>query len=217
MVMCIAQDNWARDLRGGAVSGMGGASYAMGTGFLSKDNIKNNYGFGVSVEYFFLKTLSGGLSSVHNSFRGYWNESHYHFGNYHYSTDWNWTNVSIFGRFVLGPEDKLSPYLKGGVGLYIPRTKDRWYYHPDTTYTHTSYGKGQFGWYFGMGIQYLVNKQVLVHLDVPLIAIHTKGLVIHWIDIPQRMEQYHKIYEKSYYFNIFAGISFILGTKKEET
>jgi hypothetical protein len=68
-----------------------------------------------------------------------------------------------------------------------------------------------------MGIQYLVNKKVLVYLDVPLIAIHTKGLVIHWIDIPQRMEQYHKIYEKSYYFNIFAGISFILGTKKEET
>jgi hypothetical protein len=130
MVMCIAQDNWARDLRGGvAVSGMGGASYAMGTGFLSEDNIKNNYGFGVSVEYFFMKTLSGGLSLVHNSFQGYWSESHYHFGNYHYSTDWNWTNVSIFGKFVLGPEDKLSPYLKGGVGLHIPRTKDGWYYH----------------------------------------------------------------------------------------
>lgn len=218
MVICIGEETWATDLSGKfALSGMGGASYLMGTGFSSEDKIKNNYGFGVSVEYFFLKGLSGGLALVYNSFQGDWKKPAIWWlpWRYYYSTDWNWTNVSIFGRFVLGPENKISPYLKGGVGLYIPRIKDWLYYPLDSTYTHKSYGKGQFGCYFGVGIQCLLTNRVLVYFEVPLNWIYTEGLVIHWIDIPHRMERYHKIYDKSYYFNIFAGVSFLLGTKKE--
>jgi len=175
----------------------------------------------VSAEYFFLKPLSVGLAVVHNSIQGDWARSIYPEEHYYYSTDWNWTNVTIFGKFVLGPENKISPYLKGGMGLYIPRIEDWAYYPPDTTYTHKSYGKGQFGWYFGFGIHYLLTKKVLVYVDIPLNVIYTKGLVIRGVDIPLRIgpkiifiEQYHKIDEKSHYFNIFAGVSFFLGTTK---
>ena len=133
MVICTGEEAWATDLSGKfALSGMGGLSYSMGHGFSSEAKIKDNYGFGVSVEYFFLKGLSGGLALVHNSFQGDWTRSSYPEEHYYYSTDWNWTNVSIFGRFLLEPEDKISPYLKGGVGLYIPRIKDWIYYYlPD--------------------------------------------------------------------------------------
>ena len=219
MVICIGEETWATDLSGKfALSGMGGASYVMGSGFSSEDKIKNNYGFGVSVEYFFLKGLAGGLALIHNSFQDVWKGASPVWRYHYYSTDWNWTNVSIFGKFLLEPEGKISPYFKGGIGLYIPRIKD-WtyypppYYTPSYTYTHKSYGKGQFGWHFGIGIHYLLTEKVLVYLDVPFNVIYTEGLVIHWIDIPNRMEGYHKIYEKSHYFNIFAGISFLLGTK----
>ncbi len=222
LVIWMGEDTWATDLRGKFVlSGMGGMCYSMGDGFSSKDGIKNNYGFGVSAEYFFLKPLSVGLAVVHNSIQGDWARSIYPEEHYYYSTDWNWTNVTIFGKFVLGPENKISPYLKGGMGLYIPRIEDWAYYPPDTTYTHKSYGKGQFGWYFGFGIHYLLTKKVLVYVDIPLNVIYTKGLVIRGVDIPLRIgpkiifiEQYHKIDEKSHYFNIFAGVSFFLGTTK---
>jgi hypothetical protein len=215
IVICTGE-TWATDLgRRFALSGTGGASYVMGSGFSSEDKMKNNYGFGVAVEYFFLNGLSGGLALVHNSFQGDWEKSWWYPWRYYYSTDWNWTNVSIFGRFVLGPENRISPYLKGGVGLYIPRVKDWLYSLPDTVYTHTSYGKGQFGWCFGVGIQYLLTKKILLYCEIPLNLIYTEGLVIHWIDIPRRMEGYHKIYDKSHYFNIFAGVSFLFGTKKE--
>jgi hypothetical protein len=216
IIICIGEDTQATDLRGKfALSGMGGASYVVGTGFSSKDKIKNNYGFGLSAEYFFLKPFSAGLALVHNSFQGDWRRSMIPEERCYYSTDWNWTNVSIFARFVLEPEGKISPYLKGGVGLYIPRIKDWWYYPPDTAYTHKSYGKGQFGWYFGVGIQYRLSKKMFLYLDIPLNVIYTDGLVIHWIDLPRRMERYHKINEKSYYFNFFAGVSLLLGTRKE--
>jgi hypothetical protein len=216
MVICIGEDTRATDLKGKfAFSGMGGICYTMGDGFCSESKMKNNYGFGVSVEYFFLKPLSGGLALVHNSFQGDWYRSGYPEDRRYYSTDWNWTNISIFARFVLGPENRISPYLKGGVGLCIPRVKDWRYLPPDTTYTHKCYGKGQFGWHFGIGIHYLLTEKVLVYLDVPFNVIYTEGLVIHWIDIPNRMERYHKIYEKSHYFNIFVGVSFLLGTKRE--
>lgn len=216
MVICIGEETWATDLKGKfALSGMGGASYLMGTGFSSEDKIKDNYGFGISVEYFFLKGLSGGLALIHHSFQDVWKGASPDWRYHYYSTDWNWTNVSIFGRFLLEPEGKISPYLKGGVGLYIPRIKDWLYYPSDTTYTHKSYGKGQFGCYFGIGIQYLFSKKVFVYLEVPFNVIYTEGLVIHWIDIPRRMERYHKINDKSHYFNIFVGVSFLLGRKTE--
>ncbi|MCJ7578357.1 MAG: porin family protein [candidate division Zixibacteria bacterium] len=216
IIICIGEDTRATDLTGKfALSGMGGISYLMGNGFSSEGKIKNNYGFGVSLEYFFLKELSGGLALVSNSFQGDWIKSSYHLRGCCYSTDWNWTSVSIFGKFVLDPETKISPYLKGGVGLYIPWIKDWWYYPPNTSYTHKSYGRGQFGWYFGVGIQYRLSKKMFLSLDIPLNVIYTDGLVIHWIDLPRMMERYHKIYEKSHYFNFFAGVSFLFGTKKK--
>lgn len=224
MIVCSTGQIGAIDLRGKfGLSGKGGLTYSAGGGFLSEDKIENNYGFGISVEYFPLKPLSLGLSLVHNSFQDEWRRSsYYQWWNYYYSTDWNWTNVSIFTKFVLGPENMISPYLTSGVGLYIPRIKDWIYRHPDTLYTHKSYGKGQFGWHFGMGIQYLLTKRMLAYFETPLNLIYTEGLVIRGVDSPVKIgpshkiiEQYHKIYDKSQYFNIFAGVSFLFGTGKE--
>ena len=188
---------------------MGGVSYVMKTGFSSEDKIKNNYGFGLSAEYFFLKPLSAGLAIVHNSFQGDWYYSYS-------STDWQWTSFSIFAKFVIGPELKISPYFKGGLGLYIPWMKDWSFSNPDTVYTHKSYGKGQFGWSIGFGVRYLITRKMLVYLDVPLNIIYTNGLVMRGVDIPVQigpsqkiMTQYHKIHGRSQYVNIFAGISFL--------
>jgi hypothetical protein len=222
LVIWMGEDTWATDLRGKFVlSGMGGMCHSIGGGFSSKDGIKNNYGFGVSVEYFFLKPISGGFALVHNSFQGDWYRSIYPEDRFYYSSDWNWTNLSIFGKFVMAPENEISPYFKGGLGLYIPRMKDWAYYPPDTTYTHESYGKGQFGWYLGFGVHFLLTKKALVYVDIPLNVIYTKGLVIRGVDIPvqigpsqQIITQYHEIRERSQYFNIFAGVSFLLGTGK---
>ncbi|MGB8657484.1 MAG: outer membrane beta-barrel protein [Candidatus Zixiibacteriota bacterium] len=216
MVVCLGKDTQATDLKGKLLlSGMGGASYVVGSGFSSEDKIKNNYGFGVSAEYFFLKPLSEGIAVVHNSFQGDWYRSSYPEERCYYSTDWNWTNISIFGRFVLGPENRISPYLKAGVGIYVNRIKDWLHYPPDTTYTHKAHGQDQFGWYFGFGIHCLLTKNLLLYLDVPFNVINTNGLEIHWTDIPRGMEGGHTINEKSYYFNISAGVSLLIGPKKE--
>jgi len=224
LVIWMSDNGWGKDLRGRfALSGSGGISYIVDGGFFAHDEIKKTYGIGISVEYFFLKRLSGGLALKYNYFQGDWSNSYYAYNwhNYH-STDWNWTYISIFGRFLFKPEGKISPYLKGGVGLYIPGIKDWLYLPPDTTRTYKSYGKGQLGWHLGIGIHYLLTNWLLIYLEIPLNLIYTEGLLIRGIDIPLRIgpshtiiEQYHKIDEKSQYFNFFVGVSFLLGQKKE--
>jgi hypothetical protein len=220
-VIWVGEDTWATDLRGKfALSGMGGVSWVMGTGFSSQDKIKNNYGFGVSAEYFFLESLSGGLALIHNSFQGDWYYWSGDPGEWSYnSADWQWTNISLFAKFVIGPELKASPYFKGGVGLYIPWMKDWSFSNPDIIYTHSSYGKGQFGWSFGFGVRYHITKKVLVFLEIPLNVIYTNGLVMQGVDIPVQIgptrrfiTKYHEIHDRSQYINIFAGVSFFLGT-----
>lgn len=218
LTIWTGKSSLAADLQGKfALSAKGGMCHSMGNSFSSGANVDGNYGLGVSAEYFFLEALSGGIALTHNSFEGEWRRSGYYSSRseYYYS-DWNWTDVSIFGKFVLGPDKEVSPYLTAGMGLYFPRVQDKWYFHRDTIFTHTSYGKGQLGYHFGFGIHCLLTREVLIYLEVPFNVIHTEDLVIHWIDIPNRMDKCHNIYNRSQYFNIFAGISFLLGPMKLE-
>ena len=206
LTIWTGKSSLAADLQGKfALSAKGGMCHSMANGFSYEAKMKNNYGFGVSLEYFLLRPLSGGLSLVHNSFQAGWeHRGYYPYSDHYYSSDWNWTNISIFARFVLGPQNRVSPYLRGGVGLCIPRIKDWWFDPPDTVRTHTSYEKGVFGYHLGFGIHYLLTKKLLVYLDVPFNIIHT-----------DEMKQSHRISEKSHYFNIFVGFSFLFGTGKE--
>jgi hypothetical protein len=200
LVIWMCDDSWGTDLRGKfALSAKGGFCYSMGNGFTSESKMKNNYGIGVSVEYFVFKALSGGLSLVDNYFQGGWEyRGFYPYSDHYYSSDWNWTNISIFARFVLGPENRFSPYLKGGVGIYMPRIKDWWLDPPDTLNTKSGYERGVFGYHLGFGVHYLLTRKMLVYLDIPFNVIHT-----------DKMRQSHRISEKSHYFNIFVGFSFL--------
>ncbi len=216
LLVCNWESAKGSELRGRfAVSARGGVSYVVGDGFSSHREIKHSYGFGLGAEYFFLEALSCGFSFVHNSFHGEWTRSAYYPRSLsYYTTDWNWTNLSVFGRFAFGPQNKICPYVKAGIGLYIPRAKDWVFYPPDTTYTHTSYGKGQFGHYAGFGVQYRLTKKVTVYVEIPLNFIHTDDLVIQWVDQARWLEGNHEIHKTSRYFNLFLGVSFLLGTGK---
>lgn len=208
LVIGMGEETWGTDLRGRfAVSGTGGLS-GIASGFQDHE-IKHAYGVGISTEYFFLKWLSGGLMLSHNVFQGEWRKLFYDWRTY-YSSDWSWTNLSMFGRFTGGPENKLSPYLKAGVGLYFPRVKDWAFYAPDTVYTHSSYGKGQFGYHFGMGVQCRLVGRLMVFIENSFHFIYTEDLVIHWVDLDQRLEWDHFIDETSRYINWFAGVSVLL-------
>lgn len=135
LVLFTIEESPAEDLMGKIIlSGMGGTSYIMQAGFSSENKIKNNYSFGMSFEYFFLNPLSLGLTVAHNSFQGEWYRTGGYFspGISYSTTDWNWTNIGIFTKFVLGPENKAAPYFKGGLGWYYPRIKDWLYYPPNT-------------------------------------------------------------------------------------
>lgn len=212
LVIGMYQETCGTDLRGGfAVSAMGGLS-GQACCFMDPFDIEHAYGFGVRAEYFFLKRLSGGVELVHNCFQGTWQRTAYEWPReLYYSSDWNWTSLSVFGRFTAGPEMKLSPYVKAGVGLYIPRAKDWAFYAPDTVYTHTSYGKGQFGYHFGLGIQYRLVSRVRVFFENSLNFLYTKGLVIHWVDLDRRLEWDHSTGKRAHYVNLFAGVSLLLG------
>jgi opacity protein-like surface antigen len=215
LLVCNWESTKGSELRGRfALSAGGGVSYVVGDGF-SPPQIEHTYGFAVCAEYFFRETLSAGFSLAHNSFQGKWTSSGYYprWLSY-YSTDWNWTNLSIFGRFTLGPQNKIYPYVKAGAGLFMPRVKDWVFYPPDTTYTHTSYGKGQFGYYVGFGVRYRLTDKVVVYCDIPLNVIHTDDLVIRWVDRARRLEGNHEIHDTSRYINLFLGVSFLLGTGK---
>jgi opacity protein-like surface antigen len=190
------------------LSAKGGLCSSLGNGFAAGNSQDGKYALGISAEYFFLDALSGGLVVSSNSFQGDWHRSMIPEDQHRYRTNWNWTSFNLFTRFVLEPQSKASPYLLAGIGLYIPKVKDKWYQNPDTIYTHTSYGKGHLGYHFGGGIQYLLSKKMLVFLEVPLIIISTNHLSIHWLDEPRKMEQGHDISEPSLFFNVFAGISF---------
>ncbi len=190
----------AADLQGKLVlSAKGGMCRSMPEGLSFAADNNGNYGLGLSVEYFFLEPLSGGLSFSYNSFsfEGEWaRPAYYSVWNYHYYTDWTWSNVSIFGRFVLAPLNEVSPYFTAGIGLYIPRIKNKsYYYQPDTIYANTFYGKSKFGYHFGFGTHYLLSSRVLVYLEFPLNVIKDE--------------------DNTHYFNIFAGISFLLGPAKQ--
>jgi opacity protein-like surface antigen len=195
-----------------AVSAKGGLCYSMGSGFASYPNMDGRFGAGVSAEYFILKPLSIGLALVHNSFEGEWRRSGYYLGyNEYYYTDWSWTSINFFTRFVLAPYEELSPYLKAGIGSYNPTVHDKWYSHPDSIYSHTSHGKVEMGFQFGVGIQYLLNNNMLVFLEIPMNFINTGNSEIHWVDMEGRMEKHDIIYDDSQIFNIFAGISLMFG------
>lgn len=210
LMICTWHNVPAANLQGRlAISAKGGICSSLGSGFAAGNSQNGKYTLGISAEYFFLDALSGGLVVSSNSFQGDWHRSMIPEDQHRYRTNWNWTSFNLFTRFVLEPQSKASPYLSAGIGLYIPRIKDKWYQNPDTIYTHTSYGKGQLGYHFGGGIQYLLSKKMFVFLEIPLNIIRTNHLSIHWLDESRKMEQGHNISESSLYFNVFAGISFL--------
>jgi len=224
LVIWTGHNTSAADLRGKfALSAKGGMALTTGSGFSSKDDTDQAYGFGASVEYFFLRGLSGGLEIIHTSFPGEKKKSGYYaWYDTYASTGWNWTKIGVFGRIVPGPERKLSPFLKAGVGLFIPRADD-WLYFTggadappgwplhDATFTRNTYGKGQFGYGFGFGLHYLATPRMLFYLEIPFDVVSAKGLVIDWLDTPIGVGQHHEIYGNRYHLSLLAGVSFLLG------
>jgi hypothetical protein len=228
LVIWMGKSSLAADLRGKfALSAKGGISLTTGSGFSSKDDTDQAYGFGASVEYFFLRGLSGGVEMVHTFFPGERKKSGYYaWYDTYASTGWNWTKIGVFGRIVPGPERKFSPFLKVGFGLYVPRVED-WLYYPggedappgwplhDATFTRNTYGKGQFGYGFGFGLHYLATPRMLLYLEIPFDVVSAKGLVIEWVDDQTGVGQRHEIYGNRYHLSLFAGVSFLLGPEKK--
>lgn len=182
------------------LSAKGGLCHSLAGGFDFDTERDGRYGVGISTEYRFLEPLSAGLAFTYNSFQGVWQGSMIPEDQSHYSTGWNWTSVSLFARFLWAPQNDASPYFTAGMGLYFPKVKDRWFLDPARVVTHTSYGRGQFGYHLGCGIQYSIKQKVFVFLEVPLTVVRTRDLEI----------QGHGFSEDTQYFNIFAGISFLL-------
>ncbi len=197
LIVVTGHSGVAGNLEGKLVVGAkGGLCRSMPEGLSFESDNNGNYGLGISVEYFFWEPLSGGLSFSHNSFEGEWiSPAYYAMWNHHYYTEWSWSDVSVFGRFVLAPYEEVSPYFTAGVGLYIPRITNKLYWHlPDTIYTDTFYGKTEFGYHFGFGIHCLLSKRTMIYLELPLTVIRDP--------------------DSSQYLNIFAGISFLFGDGK---
>jgi hypothetical protein len=201
----------AENLKGKLLFGTkGGLCSSLGGGFDSENIYNGNYGVGISAEYFFWEALSGGLAIAHNSFEGKWQGSNYFLPDNQLGyTGWDWTNMSIFTRFVMGPGSEASPYLVAGMGLYFPRVRDKIFRAPDTVYAHTSYGKGEWGYHLGCGVQYLISPKLLVFFEIPITYIYTKGLETHWTDLSHWIGQEHMVYGNSKWVNVFAGISFL--------
>jgi hypothetical protein len=227
LVIWTGHNTSAADLRGKfALSAKGGIAFTTVSGFSSKDDTDQAFGFGASVEYFFLQGLSGGLEIAHASFPGERKESgYYSWDDTYYSTGWIWTKIRFFGRIVAGPERKLSPFLKVGVGLYIPRADDRLYFVGgegappgwplnDATFTRNTYGKGQFGYGFAFGLHYLAFSRMLLYLEVPFDVVSAEGLVIEWADSQTGVGRRHEICHDRYHLSLLVGISFLLGPAK---
>jgi|GEM_PF-1214800 len=224
MIVFAADGTPAADLSGKLVlSAKGGMALTTGSGFSSKDDTDQAYGFGASVEYFLLRGLSGGLEIIHTSFPGEKKGSGYYaWYDTYASTGWNWTKIGVFGRIVAGPERKLSPFLKVGVGLFIPRADD-WLYFVggegappgwplnDVTFTRNTYGKGQLGYGFGFGLHYLATPRMLFYLEIPFDVVSAKGLVIEWADSQTGVGRRNEIYGNRYHLCLLAGVSFLLG------
>jgi opacity protein-like surface antigen len=126
-----------------------------------------------------------------------------------YYTEWNWTSVSLFGKFVWAPREEISPYFTAGVGAYVPRTRDKWYDNPDTIHTYTSRGERHFGIHLGVGIHYFLNRRAMVFLEFPISFIHAKNFIVN--------ESSPRLYHDSQILNLFAGINFLFGLGKKET
>jgi hypothetical protein len=211
-IMLVAESAWGVNLSGKlALSTKGGLCYSMGDGLDSYAKTDGRFGVGVSAEYFIIRPLSVGLTLVHNSFEGEWTKSHYYadWGTWYYN-DWNWTNISLFVKFVMAPREEASPYFTAGVGAYIPRSVYKWYDHPDTVHTHTSQGGRYFGIHLGFGVHYFISQRALVFLDVPLNLIRTDFYR------PQDLGRYHDAYDCNQILNVFVGLSFLLGSEKHE-
>jgi opacity protein-like surface antigen len=201
---------WGVNLSGKfALSAKGGLCYSMGSGFGSGREVDGRYGVGLSAEYFVLEPLSFGLTLVYNSFEGEWEKSIYAMlpPRYYY-TDWTWTNVSLFAKFVMAPREEVSPYFTAGVGMYTPTRTDKWYDHPDTIHTSSSRGADRFGIHVGFGVHYFLSQRTLVFLEIPINLIRNDG---HWLVDGER---YDTIYDQSQILNVFVGLSFLLGSER---
>jgi hypothetical protein len=71
------------------------------------------------------------------------------------------------------------------------------------------------GFQFGFGMQYLLNNNLLVFLEIPMNFIKTGDSETHWVDLEGRMEKHNIIYDDSQIFNVFAGITLLLGSNKK--
>jgi opacity protein-like surface antigen len=128
-----------------------------------------------------------------------------------YYTEWNWTSVSLFGKFVWAPREEISPYFTAGVGAYVPRTRDKWYDNPDTIHTYTSRGERHFGIHLGVGVHYFLSRRAMVFLEFPISFIHAKNFIVN------EYESSPRLYHDSQILNLFAGINFLFGLGKKET
>ena len=226
VVFCALGEASAEDLRDKfALSAEGGVAFTPSGGFSYKKQVREAYEFGARVEYFFRSQLSAGLEVTHASFPGKRKTlPEYPFDQcrYYLSTEWNWTKVSLFGRFLVSPEKRFSPFFKGGLGLYIPRIED-WIFCPNLEYyygepcpfagiehTRETYGKGRLGYQLGFGFQYMAGTWLLFHTEMVFNVVRADGLVIRWLDYPPGIWHTHEMSQNAHYFSTLAGVSLLL-------
>lgn len=111
---------------------------------------------------------------------------------------WRWYSFAFSGKLLLNTT-RFSPFLKIGLGFYIPQEIYHWYTSQDMLITVTTvkvYGKTCPGYNMGMGFQYRVWKGFGLQLE---------GTIDHIINRARQISSAHSFT----FANVNAGLSII--------
>jgi len=148
----------------------------IGASYILDESINRPTFLGSQIDYFVGKQTLIGLNL--NYWKYYQSDYIIVFDNYgsmyRPETKWEWYSLTITDKLLFS-QNKFSPFVKLGIGLYIPRKTYPYPTEGNLIATKKDYGKTCPGYNFGMGVQYRVWKLFSLQIEGTLNHIFNKA------------------------------------------
>jgi len=148
----------------------------IGTSYILDESINRPTFLGSQIDYFVGKQTLIGLNL---NYLRYYEPSFfaiplYYGSKYQYETKWEWYSLTISDKLLFS-QNKFSPFVKLGIGLYIPRKTYPYPTEGNLIATKKEYGKTCPGYNLGMGVQYRVWEVFSLQIEGTINHIFNKA------------------------------------------
>lgn len=146
-----------------------------GPSYLWEDYTTRKTYLGSEIAYCLYDQLSVGVNFDYSRYYKYWLFSLDFFEpKSEFESKWEWYSLTFYGKMLLSSY-KFSPFVKTGIGFYIPRVVHYKYdYLPEDSsiIRDKLYGKTCLGFNFGMGVQYRLWERFCLQFEGLINNVH---------------------------------------------